>query len=220
MIYSFNVYTVFKFGSRSLSSWHWHAPSHGFGRFGRCLGLQTDVEKHCFSQENHLQVGFPNLSFQEGSLLTGRNCLWKRWHLGIVQWHQNPPCLSPASFNHRIAACEKTLHRPRPKKTKEHENTISIRQSKCVKVTCQVHFYSFLWHCTWQHLSRIFLFSHGLRGFWVKKCQETVADVRNILYLYNNLKSVLLKHVEAMSQLHAAGLHFQRWEASTTSLKV
>ena len=80
----YNVYTVFKFGSRSLSSWHWHAPSHGFGRFGRCLGLQTDVEKPWFSQENHLQVGFPNLSFQEGSLLTGRNCLWKRWHLGIV----------------------------------------------------------------------------------------------------------------------------------------
>ena len=80
----YNVYTVFKFGSRSLSSWHWHAPSHGFGRFGRCLGLQTDVEKPCFSQENHLQVGFPNLSFQEGTLLTGRNCLWKRWHLGIV----------------------------------------------------------------------------------------------------------------------------------------
>ena len=80
----YNVYTVFKFGSRSLSSWHWHAPSHGFGRFGRCLGLQTDVEKPCFSQENHLQVGFPNLSFQEGALLTGRNCLWKRWHLGIV----------------------------------------------------------------------------------------------------------------------------------------
>ena len=23
-------------------------------------------------------------SFQEGTLLTGRNCLWKRWHLGIV----------------------------------------------------------------------------------------------------------------------------------------
>ena len=82
--YDIQLYTVFKFGSRSLSSWHWHAPSHGFGRFGRCLGLQTDVQKPWFSQENHLQVGFPNLSFQEGTLLTGRNCLWKRWHLGIV----------------------------------------------------------------------------------------------------------------------------------------
>ena len=36
----------------------------------------TDLEKTWFSQENHLQmVGFPNLSFQEGTLLTGRNCL-------------------------------------------------------------------------------------------------------------------------------------------------
>ena len=76
-----------------------------------------------------------------------------------------------------------------------------------------------------QHLLlRIFLFSHGLRGLclgkWIGKCQETVTNVRNVLYLYNILKSVLLKHVEAMSQLHADGLHFQRWEASTTSLKV
>ena len=30
----------------------------------------------------------------------------------------------------------------------------------------------------------------------------------------------VLKHVKAMSKLHADGLHLQRWEASTTSLKV
>ena len=51
-------------------------------------------------------------------------------------------------------------------------------------------FCSFVWHCIWQHLLlRIFLFSHGLRGLclgkWIGKCQETVTDVRNILYLYN-----------------------------------
>ena len=28
------------------------------------------------------------------------------------------------------------------------------------------------------------------------------------------------KHIKAMSKLHVDGLHLQRWEASTTSLKV
>ena len=50
------------------------------------------------------------------------------------------------------------------------------------------------------------------------RCQETVASAT--FCVYTRLKSVLPKHVEAMSQLHADGLHFQRWEASTTSLKV
>lgn len=38
--------------------------------------------------------------------------------LALCNGIKTPPCLSPASFNHRIAACEKTLHRPRPKKRK------------------------------------------------------------------------------------------------------
>ena len=47
--------------------------------------------------------------------------------------------------------------------------------------------------------------------------QETVTDVRNILYLYNIKK--VLEHVKQL-KLPSDGLHLQRWAASTTSLKV
>ena len=69
---------------------------------------------------------------------TGRNCLWKRWQLGIcngiVANCRNPPRLSPASFNHRIAtACEKTVHSLRQKNErtwkKQHVPSATVRQN-------------------------------------------------------------------------------------------
>jgi hypothetical protein len=66
-------------------------------------------------------------------------------------------------------------------------------------------------------VATVFAFcSMCLRGFCLG--QETVTGVRNILCLYNITKKKVLKHVK--SKLHADGLRFQRWEASTTSLKV
>ena len=47
--------------------------------------------------------------------------------------------------------------------------------------------------------------------------QGTATDVRNILCLYIIKK--VLEHVKQL-RLHSDGLHLQRWEASTTSLKV
>ena len=54
--------------------------------------------------------------------------------LALCNGIKTPPCLSPASFNHRIAACEKTLHRPRPKKNertwKHHfDSAVEVCQS-------------------------------------------------------------------------------------------
>ena len=58
------------------------------------------------------------------------------------------------------------------------------------------------------------LFCMCLRAFCLG--QETVTDVRNILYLYNIKK--VLEHVKQLKL--PSGLHLQRWAASTTSLKV
>ena len=54
---------------------------------------------------------------------------------------------------------------------------------------------------------------------WGGPClgQGTATDVRNILCLYIIKK--VLEHVKQL-RLHSDGLHLQRWEASTTSLKV
>ena len=52
---------------------------------------------------------------------------------------------------------------------------------------------------------------------WVKKLLQMSVTFRNIPYLYNIKK--VLEHVKQL-KLHSDGLHLQRWEASTTSLKV
>ena len=53
--------------------------------------------------------------------------------LALCNGIKTPPCLSPASFNHRIAACEKTLHRPRQKneRTWKHhfDSAVEVCQS-------------------------------------------------------------------------------------------